>query len=231
MVLREVPIQILTDDQHSPSVHLTATHCSSRGVSQMVSMQREASPRMVNTQRQGSPNMVSLECGASVEASIGLNCDPEHVYAGLQTMIVSSYSASSDPSGNGVCDEISTTITPSMSVRGGSAVRAKREISEVVWPSGDENIVRYLISKQKFDGLWNLEANDIERLTGKPLTSFPQGHQDELLITAIVVVALETRFRSLPTLWHGVVQKARKQLINFVGNDVKKLDALFKKIR
>ena len=84
-----------------------------------------------------------------------------------------------------------------------------------------------MISKQKFDGLWNLDAKNIEQLTGKPLSSFPQGHNEQLLIAAIVVVILETRFGSLSTMWYGVVQKARKRLTDLLGKDVKKLDAFF----
>jgi hypothetical protein len=220
MVLREVPIQISADDQQLRTLDLTATYCSSAAKCSMM-------PMPMNRSR----TMSSLGFSRSRMPRMHSNFVPQQMYAGPQTMMANSYSASSALSDNGVCDEISSTTMRSMRVQCGSIVRAEREISEVVWPTGDENIVRYLISKQKFDGLWNLEAIDIERLTSKPITSFPQGHQDELLITAIVVVALETRFGSLSTLWHGVVQKARKHLINLVGNDVKKLDALFEKIR
>ncbi|CAF1681917.1 unnamed protein product, partial [Adineta ricciae] len=43
------------------------------------------------------------------------------------------------------------------------------EKSEEKFPNDDENIVRYLIDKQNFDGLWNLDSEIIEKLTGKPL--------------------------------------------------------------
>jgi hypothetical protein len=35
-------------------------------------------------------------------------------------------------------------------------------------PSNDHDIVRYLINKQKFDGLWTVDNNIMEKLTGKP---------------------------------------------------------------
>ncbi|CAF4432735.1 unnamed protein product, partial [Adineta steineri] len=66
----------------------------------------------------------------------------------------------------------------------------------------DENIVRYLIHKQKFDGSWQLDENDIQRLTGKPMTTFQQIVNNEILISAIVISILEVRFASLSSMWH-----------------------------
>ncbi|CAF3442799.1 unnamed protein product [Rotaria sp. Silwood2] len=99
------------------------------------------------------------------------------------------------------------------------------------WPTGDENIVRYLIKKQKFNGLWNLTAEDIEKLTGKSLSSFPSHMGQETLISAIVIVALETRFATFSAMWHGIVQKARKNLLDLLGKDTKQLESLLENIR
>ncbi|CAF5139402.1 unnamed protein product, partial [Rotaria sp. Silwood1] len=100
-----------------------------------------------------------------------------------------------------------------------------------VWPIDDENIVRYLINKQKFDGLWDLDANDIELLTGKPLTSFTPFNNKQILISAIIIVVLETRFATMSIMWHGTVQKARKHLFDLLGKDAKELELLLENIR
>ncbi|CAF3940942.1 unnamed protein product [Adineta steineri] len=95
----------------------------------------------------------------------------------------------------------------------------------------DENIVRYLIDKQKFDGSWQLDENDIQRLTGKPMTTFQQIANNEVLISAIVISILEVRFASLSSMWHGIVQKARKHLLDCLGKDTNKLNTLLENIR
>ncbi len=103
--------------------------------------------------------------------------------------------------------------------------------TEEVWPTNDQDIVRHLIDKQKFDGSWDLDATNVERLTGKPLIGFQQLANNQVLISAIVIAVLETRFTSFSLMWHGVVQKARKRLVDLLGKDVKKLDALLEEIR
>ncbi|CAF3589769.1 unnamed protein product [Adineta steineri] len=95
----------------------------------------------------------------------------------------------------------------------------------------DEDIVRYLIHKQKFDGSWQLDENDIQRLTGKPMTTFQQMANNEILISAIVISILEVRFASLSSMWHGIVQKARKHLLDCLGKDTNKLNTLLENIR
>jgi hypothetical protein len=103
--------------------------------------------------------------------------------------------------------------------------------AEVVWPTNEQDTVRHLISKQKFDGSWDLDSIGIEKLTGKSLTDFKNITNDQVLVSAIVIAVLETRFASFSTMWHGVVQKARKRLIDLLGKDVKKLDSLLEDIR
>ncbi|CAF5003228.1 unnamed protein product, partial [Rotaria sp. Silwood1] len=105
------------------------------------------------------------------------------------------------------------------------------EEKDETWPTDNQNIIRYLISKQKFDGSWDLDAKDVEHLTGKPLRSFPTSNSKQILTSAIVIVTLETRFATMSTLWYGVVQKARKRLFNLLGKDVKKLESLLENIR
>ena len=100
-----------------------------------------------------------------------------------------------------------------------------------VWPTDNQDIVRYLINKQKFDGSWDLDSQSIQRLTGKSLSDFEQSTNSQMLVSAIVIAVLETRFASFSAMWHGVVQKARKRLIDLFGKDSNKLQNLLENIR
>ena len=111
-----------------------------------------------------------------------------------------------------------------------SSIETRRQKIET-FPTDDENIVRYLINKQTFDGLWNLDSKDVEQLIGKSLSHFQQLTSIQILISSIVVLVLETRFASFSSMWHGVVQKARKCLLQLLGNDSKNLDELLEDIR
>ncbi|CAF1304746.1 unnamed protein product [Rotaria sp. Silwood1] len=103
---------------------------------------------------------------------------------------------------------------------------------EETWPTNDQDIVRYLINKQKFDGVWDLDGNIIEKLTGKPLASFSSLTRNvQILISSIVLVSLETRFASHSTIWYCVVQKARQRLLDLLNHDRNRLDSLLENIR
>ena len=78
----------------------------------------------------------------------------------------------------------------------------------------DQDTVRHLTEKQQFDGSWDFDTNN-----------------SQVLVSAIVVVMLERRFASFSLMWHGVVQKVRKRLLDLLGNDVKKRDALLDDLR
>jgi hypothetical protein len=103
-----------------------------------------------------------------------------------------------------------------------------------VWPSTDQDIVRYLINKQKFDGIWNADDNIIKNLTGKSLSVFQSttpNISDEILASTIVIIILETKYVGFSSLWHGVVQKARKRIIDLLKKDSKNFDTLIENIR
>jgi hypothetical protein len=102
---------------------------------------------------------------------------------------------------------------------------------EDAWPTNNQDIVRHLIDNQKFDGSWDLDSKSIERLSGKPLTIFQHLTNNQVLVSAIIIAVLEERFASFSSMWHGVVQKARKRLIDLLGKDMKKLDILLGEIR
>jgi len=118
-----------------------------------------------------------------------------------------------------------------------SSMRIRKKIkkceTEEIWLSSDEDIVGYLIIKQKFDGLWNLGMESIEKLTRKPFGSFQFAElqiSSETLISAIIIVVFETRFTALESLWHGVIRKARKRLTDLFEKDSKNLTVLLDKI-
>ncbi|CAF5113359.1 unnamed protein product [Rotaria sp. Silwood1] len=98
-------------------------------------------------------------------------------------------------------------------------------------PKDDENIVRYLIKKQKFNGLWDLTTDNVEKFIGKSLLNFSSNVNEEMLITAIIIVILETRYITFSTMWYGLVEKARKGLLDLLDNDTKQLESLLENIR
>jgi stringent starvation protein B len=120
-------------------------------------------------------------------------------------------------------------VTTKSSLMKGAASSEKQ--NEDLWLTNNQDIVRHLIDKQKFDGSWDLDSKSIGQLTGKPLTVFQHLTNNQVLISAIVIAVLETRFASLSSMWHGVVQKARKRLVDLLGKDIKKLDTLLEDIR
>ena len=101
--------------------------------------------------------------------------------------------------------------------------------SQEIWPNNEQDVVRHLIIKQKFNGLWSLDIESVEKLTEKPfnvfqMTDFPL--DKDALITAIIIVVLETRFTVFKSLWHGIVQKARSYLTQLFGDEPKTLKLL-----
>jgi hypothetical protein len=111
--------------------------------------------------------------------------------------------------------------------------KRKYDIEEV-WPNSNQDIVRHLIGKQKFDGLWNLDSESIENSTGKSLEEFQLTKSytnGDILISILVIAVLETRFTMFESWWHAIVQKSRKRLTELLGNDSKSLDTLLAEIR
>jgi hypothetical protein len=93
------------------------------------------------------------------------------------------------------------------------------------------DIVRQLISKQNFDGSWDMDSKTIEELIGKSLTDLQQWPDTKVLTSAIIIAVLETRFVSLSSMWYAIVQKARKRLNDVLNKDNKKLDTLIEDIK
>jgi hypothetical protein len=220
MVLREVPIQISTDDQHlevHSQMYLRSAPtmmCNSMASSFMPSIKSSVNYYC-------APHLAPMECDLS-SAEFDLSSARCDEYSAA----LAHYEEESDDDDSLDCDTFG--ITPNRTMVE-TAVSKKPE--EDVWPTGNQDVVRHLIDKQKFDGSWDLDSKSIEQLTGKPLIAFQQSTNNQVLVSAIVITVLETRFASFSSMWHGVVQKARKRLIDLLGKDIKKLETLLEQIR
>ena len=74
-----------------------------------------------------------------------------------------------------------------------------------------------------------MDIESVEKLTGKPFNVFQMTDfqiEKDALITAIIIVVLETRFTVFKSLWHGIVQKARSHLTQLFGDEPKTLKLL-----
>jgi hypothetical protein len=99
-----------------------------------------------------------------------------------------------------------------------------------------KNTVYFLLQKQAADGLWYFVSNSkvIEDLTGKPLAAFQTSETHSsvpLLVTAIIIILLESKFSALCSMWEEMVDRARQRLIDLLNNDWKSLITLFRNIR
>jgi len=88
--------------------------------------------------------------------------------------------------------------------------------------------VRWLISKQSFDGTWILSDDEIRILTNQSLNGKLQSTittNSNALTTAFAIAYLETKQQNQRDLWSTLVDKARKQLINYglSQNDIQSL--------
>ncbi|CAF4679706.1 unnamed protein product [Rotaria sp. Silwood1] len=218
MVLREVPIQISADDEHLQVPHFM--NFSAGMMPRPAMAYRSMAPPMPMASMQlfdQTMDMCFYDSSSMLQSESCLY-DMENEDMSPTAMTESNDLMSFTDNAN-----YDTIYSHQQSLIG--------QEKDEAWPTGDQNIVRYLINKQKFDGLWDLDAKSVEQLTGKPLTSFPSFNNQQVLISAIVVVALETRFATMSTMWHGVVQKARKRLLDLLGKDAKQLQSLLENIR
>jgi hypothetical protein len=128
-------------------------------------------------------------------------------------------------------------VLPTLADERGEIDKSKHDkisLKDNILPSNDQDIVRYLINKQKFDGLWDLDSDIIIKLTGKDLTEFRSRKTDidaQILSSVIVILTLETRFSAFSSLWYGIVQKGRDRISDLLGKDSNKIDQLFNDLR
>ncbi|CAF2920181.1 unnamed protein product [Rotaria sp. Silwood2] len=217
MILREVPIQISADDEHLLSTPQFRNYSSGM-------MPPLAAPMAYFAMPMARMNLRMSAMNSNDNDYCSVRDQNQNVCDMLDEL-------SSDADINELDECMSTNIPYSSATASSQLSPVKKSPKDDKWPIGDENIVRYLINKQKFDGLWDLDAKNIEQLTGKTLTSFPSFNNQQLVVSAIVIVVLETRFVSMSNMWHGVVQKARKRLLDLLGKDAKQFESILESIR
>jgi hypothetical protein len=235
MVLREVPIEISADDQHlyrrSPrslasarSKFFTLSRCK-RATG--FTLSSAYNPTAINSANYSSLLMCDdIEdelCSAMPMATI--NC-LKSASASINLQMNSSDTTKPEDDSE-LLLELERWANDAISV-------PQFPKKDDVWPSNDEDIVRYLINKQNFDGLWNSDSTIIQRLTGKPLSTFQSINTEidaSILTSLIIILIIETRFSTYSSLWHGVMQKARKRINTLLNNDSANLETLFENIR
>jgi hypothetical protein len=222
IVLREVPIQISADDQHlqiSPQIRLfSAGGGGGRGLGGYGLGAGGACRHRKVLKPSCSNKMTTRSVSKSLLSSNAMpQMQSQHANFD-ECMVLSS----------------STNNAIDMRLKSESKKEEKKSSEKEIWPSNDQDIVRYLINKQKFDGLWDLDSQAVTNLTGKTLVDFQSRNNQvdhQVLVSAVVIGVLETRFASLSTMWYGVVQKARKRLTDLLGTDLKDVDQLLENIR
>ncbi len=235
MVLREVPIEISNDDHHLVTSHQQSSFYGIRRGIRGSANNRCAKKAAVKRVRVVEPDSDHDSCDSlcendteqllnelSICPKMSFNDDLATWIDQLDVISNETLSASILPTLSDECDEESESKS--------AGIPRKDEIL----PSNDQDIVRYLINKQKFDGLWELDEKIVEELTRKPFIEFRSRHTDidgQVLYSVIVILVLETRFSALSSLWYGIVQKARNRIIDLLGKDSNKIDKLFNDVQ
>ncbi|CAF2887846.1 unnamed protein product [Rotaria sp. Silwood2] len=213
MVLREVPIQISADDQHlRQTLHKLTNAARSSSIY----------PQTSSIYRSSLGYRAGIGRGRGGAAGYD-TCERRSHRSQRECSIRKARSRSrSPPNHEDDSFNCSNKHTRNISTQSNSSQ----------WPSNDQDIVRDLIDKQSFNGLWYLDVESIRHLTGKYLADFQSIHTDvPVLISAIVLILLETRFGEFVSMWHGVAQKARTIIIEKLGKDPKNLETLLEAIR
>ncbi|CAF2642334.1 unnamed protein product [Rotaria sp. Silwood2] len=229
MLLREIPIQISADDQHlQPRTHIrskAAMYCGNHPMS-----------------------CATYGSNSGYRGGRGLGLDDIDKWCANQMRRAYALESFSNISFERECPSSSSSRRRRSRSRSRSrsqqnrAVRllsrfdrereAEFEPSSSEWPLNDQDIVRHLIDKQHFSGLWDLDTKSIRHLTGRSLADFQLIYNDvPVLISAIVLIILETRFGAFLSMWHGISQKTRTVIIEKLGKDPKNLEALLESIR
>ncbi|UJR29812.1 hypothetical protein I4U23_017356 [Adineta vaga] len=224
MVLREVPIQISADDQHLQTPRF-ASLSSASGMLNSCMMSCAPKRSYQNHIMNSCVNMVGSNASCHMlmnsynEESLSMDCNN------------SSYLQMSRPNLNRTSPPSPPVYLSNM--RGflkheeGSVEKEYKE----KFPSDDEDIVRYLIDKQNFDGLWSFDPKIIEKLTGKSLKEFQYSIKKELIISMIILILLETRFSSYSSMCHGIIQKSKKRILDLLNKDQNQYQSFYDQIR
>ena len=203
MILREVPIEISTDDKHL-----------FRG-----------------TQLRNQASFSLLACNDSVDDDDNLQ-QVSSILANLRHMALDMGNEISTQ--NRQIDRICGKTDISQIRIEGANKRAKTLLHDgtplkdvgqpsstpTEWPIEEKDIVRYLIDLQKFDGLWSLSDEQIEKLTKQSFSSYRSQYttDQQLISSVLVLITLEQeRFQSTRTLWQACVKKTKQRLAQLLG--------------
>ena len=235
MVLREVPIEVSSDDQHlirSAPVRLASANRRFHGKA-LAACSTNGSPggRGGRGGRGGASNMFEYSCNSMLHS-----CSTEEHPLEMHSRRKRRKSPSPEEScyrltGALMCAAATATRKSSAHILRPPATSAFKRADQ---SSGDEDIVRSLIDKQRFDGLWDADATTIQNLTGKPLSTWKSVHPDidaTLLVSLIIILVLEQRFATHSSLWYGIVQKGRKAINKLLTQDAKDMDTYIERIR
>ncbi|UJR19653.1 hypothetical protein I4U23_022788 [Adineta vaga] len=152
MILCEVPIQISVDDQHS-KVH------STRSYSEILEMLERMTARGINSD--GILDRPSLHLNPSYYST---PYSEASAFASSFMRNILNDNSQIQPSRNtrSTFDFLDGMLHNNVNI----------QQSGEIWPTNNQDIVRHLITKQKFDGSWDLDSNTIKRLTGCSLSKF-----------------------------------------------------------
>jgi hypothetical protein len=224
MVLREVPIEISADDQHLIKSNRSNLRALARNTTTRINSTRLCSMRNRSTLKNTTISTYDQESSTGIDLCVSLS-------ASINSDTLRRLRALRDDS------PLESSLPPTRPDEREETDKSKHEETSrksAILPANDQDIVRYLINKQKFDGLWNLDSEIIKELTGKSLSVFQLTNFDidtEILMSVIVILTLETRFSAFSSLWYGIIQKARDRIIDLLGKDATKTDQLFNDVR
>ena len=230
MVLREVPIEISADDKHLGGPHfgggaaLMKRRAVLPGAMSSNSMNKSMAFAVPSMARMSSSSLSHRGRGGVIRDWVDTRKDEME-----RCMPLPKAESLVD-----CLDDEDDAELPMASSTFSAAYSQKASSMNPVWPSNDQDIVRHLINQQKFDGLWNPDDTIISNLTGKSLSAFQStltNINQDILASAIVIITLETKFGSFSSLWHGVVQKARKRINDLLKQDSNNVDTLIEDIR
>ncbi|CAM4953475.1 unnamed protein product [Rotaria socialis] len=228
MILREIPIQLSMDDQYSqpivpPIFNNVLSYHSYSPFLPMYLSHSASSPTYSPTSPSYSPSSPAYSPTSPSYSPSSPAYSPTSP----------SYSSSSQKYSSILSNNLDNMNANDLPAADAKKRKCDAEDNDDDWPKNNRDIVRHLIKKQTFDGLWDLESENIKHLTGKPLAEFQSKYSqfdDKTLISLIVIAAFSKYFKALELLWHAVVEKARKTLANMIENQLVDLDGFLSDI-
>ena len=221
MVLREVPIEVSSDDQH---------------LIRSAQVRSPFAPMFHGRRLKAARNMFGFQGGRGGGGfhMLASNTAPNCVLKSMSMEFKRTSMNSMAKKRRCVARRAPSSDEDNEEDIGEPILRRESSSKRNVQPPTDEDTVRSLIDKQRFDGLWDADATIIQQLTGKSLASWQSTNADidaTLLNSLIIILVLEERFATHSSLWYGIVQKARTTISNLLVKDAKNIDTYLAQIR